>query len=483
MKYLTLIAASLLLTSLCYAQPLPSPQPFSVQLEEAIYTEEVLGDSLGAQQRYQQLITDAGSINAIAAEAYARLIHNLHTSGNDTLAKQRLAEFSKTYPDQTQWLTFAKNALGIQPFASDSLIPAPWVDGEKLYYQRKNLGRHILFHNMQIKTALPENQWQTDIMLYHTDSNHREYWQTQVAGRSNQLITATLKMMNTKDRLFTVENGKLTINDLEQGTTFSLPKEAHEYDQGLLNDVLRRLAYAPNYKTTLALVQNIKANITTIQTDATVNVAAGQFHCFLVELELTTNNDTMTTAKAWISNDANRYLVKYENGDLTDELQSIRQFPEGVQHFKDAKGVSYSLPENWTAFYQNAFEPAKSQTYIQPMRIDLRAADLSVFTRTDIDWSTVTRDDAITELNNWDYSWLKSYVFIPESVEHLTINDLPAVAFQAEVVFKEQPLIYYRVVIAKAPKVAVMSFYAHKSDFPQEKAVFDQIAHSLAFDQ
>lgn len=456
--------------------------PFSVQLEEAIYTEQVLGDAKAAQLRYQSLIEEAADIENIAGEATARLIQNLVNAGELHSAQQQLTTFATKYPGQTKWLAFAQEALGFMVFSPEDLMPVPWRDGEQLYYQRKNLGRHVIFHNIQTKqSGNVADAWQTESMFYYTDSSHRDLWQVLVEADTNMLIEARNKMMHAKGREVTAYQDKISIKDLEQNTTFSIPKTKNQYDQGLLIDVLRRLPYTQGYKTTISLLQDIDANITTLAAGQSVTVPAGDFQCYLIEVELTTNSDTIIKAKAWISDDRHRYLVRYEVGDITDELQNVSLLPSETRRHEDAKGINLDLPDNWSVFYKNSYEPTKEPTFLQPMRVDLMAAEYNVYHRHDVDWENATMDDAVSELNSWDYSWLKSYTFNPESVEHLTVNGQPAVRFQADVVFKTEPLVYYRVAIAKAPRVAVLSFFSHKDSFDVNKTIFDQIAGSVTF--
>ena len=88
----------------------------------------------------------------------------------------------------------------------------------------------------------------------------------------------------------------------------------------------------------------------------TVEVPAGKFDCFKVHLGLV-NQDF------WFSDDAHRYLVKFEAGPVTAQLVSITQRKPGeAVQFRDGElGVSFTAPADWVIWRAKNGQPEKQE--------------------------------------------------------------------------------------------------------------------------
>ena len=121
---LCLLSITSLLTT---AQAVAAASP-SELLEQGIYSEETKGDVDAALKLYQQVVAEAKTGQAVAAQAQYRLGVCYHKKKNYAEATSAFEKLLKDYPDQKDLIALANKYLaGAMP-----LLPAPWVDGEEL---------------------------------------------------------------------------------------------------------------------------------------------------------------------------------------------------------------------------------------------------------------------------------------------------------------------------------------------------------------
>ena len=187
-------------------------------------------------------------------------------------------------------------------------------------------------------------------------------------------------------------------------------------------------------------------------------------------------------AEAWVSNDDNRYIVKYVQGDQRDELAAIlTNIIESPRTHNDAKGFSVTLPATWFSAYNNFITPKDAGTHLQPLKTFETGADIQVLHKPNVDWENGTMDMVVEHLNSWDYSWLKSYKHRDDSVEYFEIGSLLAVRLQADVVFNKTPMTLYRIAVARNPDFILFSFMTPTEGFNDRKPTYDSIVQSLKF--
>jgi len=105
-----------------------APQSASELLQQAIYTQETLGDIDGAIKIYKQILAEAKANRVYAAQAQYRLGLCYLSKGLDADACQAFQALIKEYPEQQELVAKAREHCpgGLR------LLPEPWVDGEEL---------------------------------------------------------------------------------------------------------------------------------------------------------------------------------------------------------------------------------------------------------------------------------------------------------------------------------------------------------------
>jgi hypothetical protein len=124
---------------------------------------------------------------------------------------------------------------------------------------------------------------------------------------------------------------------------------------------MRRLPLQVGYKTTLPIIttigggQLISIGLEVLAKEM-VEVPAGKFECFKVHLGLV-NQDF------WFSDDAHRYLVKFEAGPVVAQLVSITQRKPGeAVQFRDGElGITFTAPADWVIWRAKNGQPDKQE--------------------------------------------------------------------------------------------------------------------------
>jgi hypothetical protein len=102
-----------------------------------------------------------------------------------------------------------------------------------------------------------------------------------------------------------------TVNGSKKSASVDVPANTLDNDQLLMT--LRALPFSEGYKVTYIILNTMSATKTngvfTVQPQETVNVPAGSFNTWKVEM-----NFGQTTQQAWYAVDSPHQLIKYDNG-------------------------------------------------------------------------------------------------------------------------------------------------------------------------
>ena len=133
------------------------------------------------------------------------------------------------------------------------------------------------------------------------------------------------------------------------------------YDNEQAYHVFQRLPLTEGYKGMIPIFTSVSATKLELPVDVaakeTVEVPAGKFECYKLHLGIV-NQDF------WISTDANRFIVKFEAGGVTCELEQAGQYkPNEMRVCKDEQwGFSISAPASWYFFDFNLPDQPQDKT-------------------------------------------------------------------------------------------------------------------------
>jgi hypothetical protein len=339
------------------AAPTPPESP-SELLEKGIYNQDTKGDIDSAIAIYQQVVAEASSNQSLAAQAQFRLGQCYLKKNRPADATAAFEKLIRDFPNEKELVAKAREYLP----GKFVLGPVPWVDGERL----------------QINMTLPTGgdigtvEYRADLVQ---NVNGRKIWRVGarlMAGpQSVSSVDADAEtflplashwkhsMLGEVTAVY--RPGEVEIKRVGSTQPTTTPIEGIVMDNEEAMHAMRRLPLQVGYKTALPIISTLGGgNLISIGLEVlakeTVEVPAGKFDCFKVHLGLV-NQDF------WFSDDAHRYLVKFEAGPVTAQLVSIAQRKPGesVKFHDDELGISFTAPADWVIWRARNGQPPKQE--------------------------------------------------------------------------------------------------------------------------
>ena len=339
-------------------------------LEKGIYTEETKGDIDSAIAIYQRLIAESDVNRSLAAEAQFRL-------GECFLKKNRTADataaFKKLIQDFPQEKKLVAKARQYLP--KDIVFgPVPWIDGERLQLNMSAAGGADIgtaeYRADFVQQANGQKTWRVGCRLM---AGPQSVSSVDADADSFRPISSHWKHSMLGEVWATYGTDEVKIKRAGNPAPSTIPMEGAVLDNEEAMHAMRRLPLQVGYKTTLPIITPLGGSAISIGLEVvgkeTVEVPAGKFDCFKVHLSLV-NQDF------WFSDDAHRYIVKFEAGPLLAQLASItqRRPDEPVKFQDDELGIAFTAPPNWVVWRAKHGQP-DGQVLIRTLDPDADTTD------------------------------------------------------------------------------------------------------------
>jgi Protein of unknown function (DUF3108)/Tetratricopeptide repeat len=353
-NYLAILHPLLLAASLTLQPPVArgdSTSP-SELLEKGIYAEETKGDIDGAIAIYQQLVTEAKANQSLAAKAQLRLGQCLAKKNRHNEATAAFERLIRDFPNEKEVIAKAREYLP----GEIALAPVPWVDGERL----------------QMTLTLPTglNIGTLELRADLVETGGRKAWRVgrRMAGGGHMLSSVDVdpenfhplasywkhSLLGAVSAAFKPGEVEMRREDTAEPTT--IPLEKTVFDNEEVMHIMRRLPLQIGYKTVLPVITTLGGGSVLgvgvdVPSKETIETSAGTFECFKVVLNI---GQTF-----WISDDAHRYLAKFEAGGAFANLASITQRKPGasVPFRNDTVGVTLTAPADWVVHLSSNDKP------------------------------------------------------------------------------------------------------------------------------
>ena len=331
-----------------------SAQTTSDLFEKAVYADETAGNLDKAIELYSQVIAKTKKANHIAAEAQYRLGLCFEKQGKAKQAREAFQAVVDNFPKEAKFVTLAKKHL---PGAL-KLLPVPWKDGERLHLRMtlptgKSIGVQVYSIHATTYKGQPAWRCSNRVLLTLNDTNsfsevfcdkqsfapQESYWTHSVLGQANAKYT----------------DDKVTIDLLGREEPLKPNYTAPGYDNEQCMQLFRRFPLEVGFHAKLPVVATLMGNVIPLEIDVpkkeTITTAAGKFDCFRLELNI--------GQTVWISDDANRYPVRFAIGGVVGNLVKIEQRKQDESIGLTDKQFSLKLPKGWMSFEPNPGEEGR----------------------------------------------------------------------------------------------------------------------------
>ncbi len=321
-------------------------------LERAIYAEETVGDLATAIQIYSQIAEDAEANRPHVAQAQLRLGLCLLKQDKVVAGRAALDTVIRDFSDHPSVVAQARDYLASAQL-EQTLMPAPWEDGERLHYQiRLPTGRVMgaVYHHMTSAVVDGVAAWRLEVrkMVMNQADNYgvSQVW----ADRATfQPLRSTFRhgILGNADATYGTDGVAITSG--ERSTRVDDVSLILDHEQLLF--LVRRLPLAPGNTKNLRVLPTWMGDILdvtlTVRASEPCRVPAGDFDCLPIDVVTGANQETL-----WLSDDSDRRVVRLETGGATielvdrDHVDPEAPVPFGLADF----GFTGSLPPGWQPY-------------------------------------------------------------------------------------------------------------------------------------
>lgn len=327
-------------------------------LEKAIYTEETVGDLDKAIAIYEKVLAEGKKSAEAAAEAQYRIGICYEKQGKAEAASKAFQAVIDDFPTAKAWVAKAKSH---QP-GQIKLLPVPWGKGDEMIYEMKlptGLGvGHQVFRVAEIerngKKYWECSAWQTVILSGASGKSHVLIDHETFAPIESKWKNSVLGEAEAK-----YDTSKVVINMVHREEPLTFKHEGAIYDNEQVAELFRRLPLQEGYKTTIDVMPILTGTRLPLEVEVTkletIKTTIGEFECFKLELNI---GQTF-----WISNDENRYLVRFEAG-VTADLVEVRPYKANQTTQVKQERFSVTLPPEWYAYTPDQPEDQSPETIL-----------------------------------------------------------------------------------------------------------------------
>lgn len=362
MKQIHLTSITVLLAALLALQPLATRAAAAALpaelLEQGIYAQETKGDLDAAIAIYQQLTAQAKVSQALAAQAQLRLGQCLLKKNRANEAMAAFEKVIRDFPGEKELVATARQYLP----GELALGPVPWPDGERL--------KLTLTFPTGVEIGLMEMR--ADLV----EAGGRKAWRVgrRMSGGGEMLssvdvdaetfvpLTSFWKHTLLGEVSAVFKPGEVEMRRLGAAEPTVARPDKTVFDNEEVMHMMRRLPLQIGYKTNIPVITTLGGGTILpigleVPSKEMVETSGGNFDCFKTVLSV---GQTF-----WISDDAHRYLVKFEAGGAIGTLATVTQRASGtpVTFRDDELGVSLAAPADWVIHRQRA--ASKGRTIIR----------------------------------------------------------------------------------------------------------------------
>ena len=317
-------------------------------LEGAVYLEETVGDMDKAIEAYKKVIKESKKQLAVAAEAQFRIGKCYAQKGLKTRSNAAFEAVLDNYLGQTKWVNLAKSQLG----RNLELLPVPWGDGDELQLEmRLPGGLPAGYQVYRIQKGMHNGKavWECDSWQTVTLNNQKGRSHVLADGDSFAPINSQWRhtLLGDAQAVFEDTKATVTMKGKDEPRVFKINGAVYDNEQAA--EVFRRLDLRVGMKGKIQVLTSLGMSQVPIGLEVagmkTIKCPVGEFECFELKLDL---GQTF-----YISNDAQRYIVRFNGGGVEANLTKVRKAEDlGKPQVIETEQFTLTLPPGWHAFSQ-----------------------------------------------------------------------------------------------------------------------------------
>ena len=339
-------------------------------VEKGIYQEETVGDLDKAIVQYQEALKASQDSITVAAEAQFRLAGCLEKQGKTKQAEAAYQVVIDKFGAASQWVSKAKAQLS----EDIKLLPVPWGEGDEIHLSMKMLNGKVIGHQIfKIASVTQENQKYWECQTWQRASVNSQAGYSRVLVDSKTFFPLKSEWDHTAFGSVKADYSKGKVSLLntavsEEKRDVILDEDCYDNEQTA--QVFRRLPLKVGMRIkSLPLFPTLGGTPIplglTVSKLEEIEVPAGKFECFRIDLDI--------GQSFFISNDKNRYIVRFQAGGISADLVKVQPITDKPSELT-LPSFSATLPVGWHSFElglrKNAREKLHRELITQRIYID-----------------------------------------------------------------------------------------------------------------
>lgn len=442
-------------------------------LQKGIYTQETVGDLDGAIKIYRQIVNSASQSRTYAAQAQYRLAQCLLKKGDKAEAAKAFEKLVQDFSEEKELVAKARE----QMTGDTKLLPIPWGESELSEFQIKLPNGNVV--GTKIFSIAPSETSAQSVII-----RNREYmratpmvWSRVEADRDTMKpIAASFSSPYIgEDKVdYEATQARMQVKGQEPKV---FPLDGPIFDNEEWVFWFRRLPVALGYKTILPIMGpfrgplKISLNVLAVED---VQVTAGKFHCYKVELP-------EIRQTFWISVDGARQVVKMETMGVTIELVSVHRVDSTAPvPYQDAKiGLSFTASPGWIVRPEQPSEKDETNLFLldpEPKGSAVLWAQVKKTEKSEIARQLRAAVDEQVEKRS---KYLKDYKIRPETMQVRQVGGNQALSCVAEFVDDKKEMVEYLTFVRSENTTSLFSAMVEASGLDEFRKRVDPILETL----
>ncbi len=442
-------------------------------LQKGIYTQETVGDLDGAIKIYRQIVNSASHSRTYAAQAQYRLAQCLLKKGDKAEAAKAFEKLVQDYSEEKELVAKARE----QMTSDTKLLPIPWGDSELSEFQIKLPNGNVL--GTKIFSIAPSETSAQSVII-----RNREYmratpvlWSRVEADRDTMRpIAASFNSPYIgEDKVdYEAAQARMQVKG-QEAKVFALDGPIFDNEEWVF--WFRRLPVALGYKTILPIMGpfrgpiKISLNVLAVED---VQVAAGKFHCYKVELP-------EIRQTFWLAVDGARPVVKMETMGVAIELASAHRVDSTAPvTYQDARfGLSFTASPGWIVQPEQSSEKDETTLFLldpEPKGSVVLRAQAKKTEKTDIVRQLRAAVDEHVEKRS---KFLTDYKIRPETMQMRQIGGNQALSCVAEFVDDKKQMVEYLTFVRSENTTSLFTATVEASGLDEFRKRVDPILETL----